>query len=82
VEIAIKDVKEMFESPIVPSNRHEFFNDYNHMEFQSLLDKYYPVGTKEKLKNFARRVLNRIGIDRYMKRILQFLKKNRGNYGK
>lgn len=78
VEIAVKGVKELLDSPKVPDNRYEFFKDYNHMEFENLLDKYYPIGMKEKLKRSARIVLYRIGIDRYVKRIVTSMKNRQG----
>lgn len=76
VEIAVKDVKEMFESPSIHPKREQFFTDYENIDFGVLLNQYFSVGTKQKLKRFLRCSMNRLGIDRYIKKVIRHISKS------
>ena len=75
VDIAIKGVKEMFDSPVYHKNRTAFFADYELIEFKDLLKKYFPVGLKQLVKKYIRLALNLLGMDIYVKRALRRIKK-------
>lgn len=69
-DVAIENVIEMQSSP----NRHEksnaFFKDAKEIEMNELLQKYYPITWKVKLKKTARITLNRLKLDKVIKHIL------------
>ncbi len=70
-EIAIEGCKEFESSPQLHYERSEFFSDYNHMDFDDLLNKYYPTTIKIKIMKLARLILNRLGLDKTLKHMLK-----------
>lgn len=74
VDIAVENVKEMEESPIIHLKRKEFFEDYKRMTVPKLMNKYFPIGVKQLTKKYVRIILNFIGADIYVKRIVRKIK--------
>ena len=68
--IAVQAVQEMKKSPGFNPKREEFFNDYKNMEMQKLINKYFPITIKLRIKNYTRRVLNALGLDVVIKRVI------------
>lgn len=75
VDIAIKDVVEMRQSPQFNVKREAFYDDCQKLEFQDVLDKYFPIGIKQRLKRFVRVCLNKIGSDKSLKRMIRKIKR-------
>lgn len=69
VQKAISGVREMKESPHFPLYREKFFESVDSIGFEETLKKYYPNTWKIKLKKATRLWLNRLGLDRKVKRI-------------
>lgn len=72
-EIIIKGVREMSSSPIVNERKKEFFEDYENMDMEILINKYFPCTWKVKFKKYMRHILNRIGLDKTVKHIKNLL---------
>ena len=70
-EDAVAGVREMSESPVLHEHRAAFFRDYEKMEMGELLDKYFPVTWKVKLKQNIRLAMNKCGIDKTVKHLLK-----------
>lgn len=70
-EDAVAGVKEMSESPVLHERRAAFFRDYEKMEMGELLNKYFPVTWKVKLKRSVRLAMNKCGIDKTVKHLLK-----------
>ncbi|MCI6997384.1 MAG: Coenzyme F420 hydrogenase/dehydrogenase, beta subunit C-terminal domain [Eubacterium sp.] len=49
-------------SPALPEKREDWFADMSHLSPQELVDKYLPIGLKEKVKSIVKPVLYRIGL--------------------
>lgn len=47
----------------------EFIKDYNNMNMTDLLNKWFPMSSKVKLKKHARKILNKIGLDLFLKKL-------------
>ena len=69
-DIAVKDVREMRESPKEHIRKAEFYSDMEKLTMQELLDKYYPITFKIRIKRRARLILNSMGLDKTVKHIL------------
>ncbi len=68
---AVNGVAEMVKSPEAHQRREEFFADAEKLGMNELLNKYFPVTFKVRLKKTARIVLNKLGLDRTIKHILK-----------
>lgn len=75
IDDLVKGVKEMFESVKTNEKRENFFNDAQLMDGRSLLEKYYPITSKVKVKTQIRKFLLVTGLYRIVKK---FLNKMRG----
>lgn len=80
VQEAIQGVKEMKKSPSIHVKKKEFFRDFNNMEFEYLLEKYFPNTLIVRIKGKTRLFLNKVGFDKTIKHILK--KGLRTSYGK
>lgn len=70
-DVAVNGVQEMIESPKAHQRKKEFYSDIEKLSMPELLNKYYPVTIKIKLKKTARLLLNRFGLDKTIKHILK-----------
>ena len=70
-DVAVKGVEEMRESPVLHENRTVFFRDNERMGMGEILDKYFPVTWKVKLKQNIRLAMNKCGIDKTVKHLLK-----------
>lgn len=57
LEIAIKNVRELIESPIANPNRSRFFEDINNMDENEFFNKYFAKDLKVKVESLIRKVL-------------------------
>lgn len=69
-EDAVAGIREMSESPALHEHRSAFFHDLEKMEMSDLLNKYFPVTWKVKLKRNVRLAMNKYGIDKTVKHLL------------
>lgn len=69
-DAAVNGVQEMIESPKAHQRRNEFYADIEKLSIPELLNKYYPVTINIKLKKNVRLLLNRYGLDKTIKHIL------------
>lgn len=70
----VEGVAEVFESPKEHVLKKQFFSDAQKLESEELFNKYFPTTPKIKLKKFFRLTLNKIGLDKLVKRILRKLR--------
>jgi hypothetical protein len=68
---AVEGVREMCESPVLHERRSAFFRDNEKMEMGELLNRYFPVTWKVKLKRNVRLAMNKCGIDKTVKHLLK-----------
>ncbi len=68
---AVHDVKEMITSPTFHTKRTEFFAEFHKLEICLLIQKYFPVTLKLKLKKYARLGLNFVGLDKVIKHYIK-----------
>ena len=68
---AVEGVREMCESPVLHERRAAFFCDNEKMKMDELLDKYFPMTWKVKLKRNIRLAMNKCGIDKTVKHLLK-----------
>ncbi len=68
-EILIKGLTELSKSPQEHKNKQQFFADYQTMPMDKLLQKYYPKTAKVRLKKYGRLALNKLGLDRAVKKM-------------
>lgn len=71
LDTAINGVAEMKISPNAHPRRHEFFADAQKLSMEELLNKYFPVTFKVKIKKNIRTILNKLGLDKTIKHILK-----------
>ena len=57
IEDAVKNVREMVESPVVNPRREEFFKDLNTMEEIEFFKKYFPNNIRVKSEKMVRKIL-------------------------
>lgn len=57
------------ETSSLNKRKDEFIENYNEMPMEELLDKWFPMTYKVKIKKFARRILNVIGLDMLVKKL-------------
>lgn len=70
-EKAVEGVREMEVSPDMNGKRDEFFCDYSQLSMEELLEKYFPITVKVKVKKNIRLTLNRFGLDKTVKHIIK-----------
>lgn len=51
--------------------RQYFYSDLKKLSFDDLINKYYPLTTKIKIKRNIRLALNKFGLDKKLKHILK-----------
>ena len=71
LEIAIKNVRELKESPVENPSRNEFFEDINTMEESEFFNKYFADTIKVKLERNIRKVLVNTKFYNKMKNLLK-----------
>ena len=77
VEKAIKNVRELKESPKPNERRAEFFKDINNMNEKEFFNKYFPDNIKVKVERTIRKVLAKLGIYNKIKKVAKrILRKN------
>lgn len=67
----VKGCDEMLNSPKENIKKKSFYEDYHKMSMKDLLDKYYPIIFKVKVRKYVRRFLNLIGLDKTLKHLLR-----------
>lgn len=65
----VEGVNEMVDSPSFHKDREAFFVDYKNGA-KSVLNRYFPLTTKRRVKTIVRRILNITGVDVLIKRII------------
>lgn len=70
-DMAVEGVREMLESPKMHPQRQYFYSDLKKLPFDDLINKYYPLTTKIKIKRNIRLALNKFGLDKKLKHILK-----------
>ena len=68
-KIIVSDMKELAKSPKENEKKDMFFKDYYLMDMEELIDKYFPMTITVRIKKTARMILNRTGIDIWVKKI-------------
>ena len=71
LESAIKNVRELKESPKPNERRKEFFYDINKMKESEFFDKYFPNTIKVKSERAVRRFLAKTGLNDKIKNIVK-----------
>lgn len=61
----------MLESPKMHPQRQYFYSDLKGLPFGELINKYYPLTIKIKIKRNIRLALNKFGLDKKLKHILK-----------
>lgn len=69
--IVVDGVREMLNSPKMHPQRQDFYSDLKKLPFDELINKYYPITTKIKIKRNIRLTLNKFGLDKKLKHILR-----------
>lgn len=69
VQQAIRGVKEMQKSPECPPNRDAFFRMVKEAGVETALQRYFPITWKVRMKKYGRLALNKMGLDRMIKRL-------------
>ena len=76
VEEAVKNVRELKESPIPNDNREKFFYDINCLNADVFFEKYFPDSIKVKIERTGRKILIKTGIyDQLKNSIKKIIKK-------
>lgn len=70
-DIVVEGVREMLESPKMHPQRQYFYSDLKGLPFGELINKYYPLTIKIKIKRNIRLALNKFGLDKKLKHILK-----------
>ena len=71
VNSAVTSVAEMVKSPEYNEKRNEFFEFYNAKPIDKTLNKYFPFTIKIRTKCLIRRILNFVGLDTTVKKMLK-----------
>lgn len=71
VNSAVTSVAEMVKSPDYNEKRNEFFEFYNAKPIDKTLNKYFPFTIKIRTKCLIRRILNFVGLDTTVKKMLK-----------
>lgn len=70
-DMVVEGVREMLESPKMHPQRQYFYSDLKRLPFGELINKYYPLTIKIKIKRNIRLALNKFGLDKKLKHILK-----------
>ena len=70
-DMLVEGVREMLESPKMHPQRQYFYSDLKKLPFDELINKYYPLTTRIKIKQNIRLTLNKFGLDKKLKHILK-----------
>ncbi len=70
----VEGMKEMIESVKANKKRDAFFTDAKIMNDEDFFRKYFPDSMKVKIERWFRRILNKIGIYRQIKRVIKAIK--------
>ena len=70
VETAVDNVVELNKSPVAHVNKKLFIEDVNGNNIKDVIDKYFPETCKIKIKRGLRLFLNKFGLDKLVKHIL------------
>lgn len=57
------------EKPDLNKRKREFIQDYNKLSMEELLNEWFPMTFKVKVKKLTRRILNGIGLDMFVKKL-------------
>ena len=57
------------EKPDLNKRKREFIQDYNKLSMEELLNEWFPMTFKVKVKKLTRRILNGIGLDMFIKKL-------------
>lgn len=68
-DVLVEGMRELSISPQLNCRRKEFFDDFKCTDMKTLLNKYFPITIKVKVKKYARRCLNKVGLDVWIKKI-------------
>lgn len=71
VDLAVGGVKEMLVSTVAHSKKNDFFREFNDVDMEELLQKYFPETFEVLLKKNTRRLLNHLGFDKIIKHIIK-----------
>ena len=71
VEEAIRNVREMKESPVTNNNREKFFTDIHTMQEKEFFKKYFPNTIKVKCEKTIRRILMKTGLNDKVKNTIK-----------
>lgn len=71
VEEAIRNVREMKESPVPNNNREKFFTDIHTMQEKEFFKKYFPNTIKVKCEKTIRRILMKTGLNDKVKNTIK-----------
>lgn len=73
---AVKNVKELKESPKPNEKREKFFEDINNIDEKEFFDKYFPITIKVRSEKLVRRILIRTGLnDKVKNTVKKIIKK-------
>ena len=70
-DLLVQGVNEMVKSPEFDRRRVKFFHDYHVMDFTDLVQKYYPQTLSVRIKKYTRILLNSVGLDKIVKRVVK-----------
>ena len=73
---AVKNVKELKESPKPNEKREKFFEDISNIDEKEFFDKYFPITIKVRSEKLVRRILIRTGLnDKVKNTVKKIIKK-------
>lgn len=72
-DLAVKNVHELVESVKENQNRAVFFDDLEKLKFDEVVYKWFPDSIKVKIERFTREFFEKIGLYRYVKRIVRIV---------
>lgn len=75
VEVSVEKItKEINATVYENKKKNEFIEDYNKLSMEELLDKWFPMSMKVKMKMYLRRILNKMKLDLFVKKIVRRIK--------
>lgn len=69
--VSIRGVSEMEKSPKPDIRKTEFYRELQELNMNVLVEKYFPITYKTRIKILLRKLLNKLGLDIYVKRCIK-----------
>lgn len=73
IDYFIRDEKAMTASVLMPQDRERFWDDYQRMDFDTFLNKWFPDNIKVRLNSLLRMMAFRLGVYNKAKRIVKII---------